>query len=97
MRTTYVTLALSAGVPVELVRRVTGHATVDIVLENYFRPDREQFKSALNLALPEVLTGGSHAQSPTPAEELRLLADKVAAGTASAGDRKRLRVVATMV
>ena len=97
LRTTYVTLALSAGVPVELVRRVTGHATVDIVLENYFRPDREQFKSALNLALPVVLTGGSHAQSPTPAEELRLLADKVAAGTASAGDRKRLRVVATMV
>jgi hypothetical protein len=98
LRTTYVTLALSAGVPVELVRRVTGHATVDIVLENYFRPDREQFKSALNQALPEVLTGANQAtQSPTPAEELRLLADKVAAGTATAVDRKRLWVVAGMV
>ena len=31
-------LALAAGVPVELVRRVTGHATVETVLKHYFRP-----------------------------------------------------------
>ncbi len=57
LRATWVTLALSAGVPVELVRRVTGHATVEVVLKHYFRPDREQFKAALTGALPEVLTG----------------------------------------
>jgi len=57
LRATWVTLALSAGVPVELVRRVTGHATVEVVLKHYFRPDREQFRAELTGALPEVLTG----------------------------------------
>ncbi len=57
LRATWVTLALSAGVPVELVRRVTGHATVEVVLKHYFRPDREQFRAALTGALPVVLTG----------------------------------------
>lgn len=57
LRTTFVTLALSAGVPVELVKRVTGHQTTAIVMEYYFRPDREQFRAALTGALPEVLTG----------------------------------------
>jgi integrase len=57
LRTTFVTLALSAGVPVELVKRVTGHQTTAIVMEHYFRPDREQFRAALVGALPEVLTG----------------------------------------
>ena len=41
-----------------VVRRVTGHATVDVVLKHYFRPDREQFRAALAGALPDVLTGG---------------------------------------
>lgn len=39
LRTSFVSLALSAGVPMELVRRVTGHATVDIVLKHYRRQD----------------------------------------------------------
>ncbi len=71
-------------------------ARVPSLQKHYLRPDREQFKTAFNQAMPEVLTGGT-AQSPTPAEELRLLADKVAAGTATAVDRKCLRVVAAMV
>jgi integrase len=97
LRTTYVTLALSAGVPVELVRRVTGHATVDIVLENYFRPDREQFKTALNLALPDVLTGDKSAAVPSSIKELQDLTAKVAGGTATEADRVRLRIVAAVV
>jgi len=94
LRTTYVTLALSAGVPVELVRRVTGHASVDIVLENYFRPDQEQFKSVLTWALPEVLTGD---KPPAPLKELQELTEKLAKGKATEADRNRLRVVAAMV
>ena len=49
---TWVTLALTAGVPMELVRRVTGHATADIVLKHYFRPGREEFRQALEAAMP---------------------------------------------
>jgi integrase len=96
LRTTFVTVALSAGVPMELVRRVTGHATVEVVLRYYFRPDREQFKAALAGALPDVLTGGQQGQLKA-ADELAALAGKVAAGTATEEDKERLRKLAAKV
>ncbi len=89
LRTTFVTLALSAGVSLEIVKRITGHRTAEIVMTHYFRPDREQFKDALAVALPGVLTGGKI--ELTPAEELHQLTGKMAAGTATASDRKRAR------
>jgi integrase len=88
LRTTFVTLALSAGVPIELVRRVTGHATVEVVLKHYFRPDREQFKAVLAAAMPDVLTGRS--VEMTPREEFAALSQKVAVGSATEEDKKRL-------
>jgi hypothetical protein len=97
LRATWVTLALAAGVPVELVRRVTGHATVEVVLKHYFRPDREQFKAALAGALPDVLTGGKPAKRLKPADELATLAGKLAAGTATDADKARLRKLAAKV
>jgi integrase len=57
-RTTWITMALTAGVPMELVRRVTGHSTVEVVLKHYFRPKREEFRHALESSLPKALTGG---------------------------------------
>ncbi len=95
LRSTFVTLALSAGVPMELVRRVTGHATVDVVLKHYFRPGREAFKEALLGAMPEVLTGKREA--PRPEDELASLAAKLAAGTASEAEKARLRELAAGV
>jgi integrase len=35
-RVTWITLALAAGVPLELVQRVTGHRTVEVVMKHYF-------------------------------------------------------------
>ena len=96
LRTTFITLALSAGVPIELVKRVTGHATVEVVLAHYFRPDREQFRAALTSAMPDVLTG-SKAKRLKPADELAALAGKIAAGTATEKDKKRLRMLAAKV
>jgi hypothetical protein len=89
-------MALSASVPMELVRRVTGHQTVEIVLRHYFRPDREQFRAALTEALPHVLTGGTSAKVK-PTDELVTLARRIAAGTASEADKKRLRVLVAKV
>ena len=57
-RVTWVTLALTAGVPLELVQKVTGHKTTDIVMKHYFQPGREAFRSALNKAMPNLLTNG---------------------------------------
>ena len=96
LRATFVTLALSAGVPVELVRRVTGHATVEVVLKHYFRPDREQFKSAFIGAMPKVLTGGKSTRSAM-ADELHALTGKLAEGTITEVERKRMRVLAAKV
>lgn len=87
---TWVTLALANGVPVELVRRVTGHATVEVVLEHYFRPDREQFKAALVDALPDVLTGGEMTKQLSPDDELVTLAAKVKAAGSATEEEKEL-------
>ena len=53
---TWVSLALTAGVALELVQKVTGHKTTDIVLKHYFQPGREAFREALNAAMPKLLT-----------------------------------------
>jgi len=68
-RVTWVTLALTAGVPLELVQKVTGHRTTDIVLKHYFQPGREDFRQALHSAMPKLLTNGHK----TVKEEMREL------------------------
>ena len=56
-RVTWVTLALTAGVPMELVQRVTGHRTVQVVEKHYFRPGAEDFRKALATKLPSLMAG----------------------------------------
>ena len=73
LRVTWVTLALTAGVPLELVQRVTGHKTTDIVLKHYFQPGREEFRQTLQSAMPKLLTNGQK----TPKQEMRELIDSV--------------------
>ncbi len=55
-RASWVTIALTANVPVDLVRKVTGHTTVEMVLTNYFQPGREDFRKTIMSAMPELLT-----------------------------------------
>jgi predicted RNase H-like HicB family nuclease len=78
-RVTWVTLALTAGVPLELVQKVTGHKTTEIVLKHYFQPGREAFRQALNAAMPGLLTNG---KTKTPAEQAAEIAAKSTAKTA---------------
>ena len=59
LRTTWVTLALAAGVPVELCKLVTGHQTVDVVMKHYFQPQAAHLRAVLGDKLPDVLTGGA--------------------------------------
>lgn len=66
-RVTWVTLALTAGVPLEIVQRVTGHQTTDIVLKHYFQPGREAFRATLQNAMPRLL---SQPQGKTLREEI---------------------------
>lgn len=59
LRTTWITVALSRGVPIETVKLISGHKTVDIVTTHYFHPDSDQVRAALQVALPKALTGGT--------------------------------------
>jgi len=43
----------------ELVTRVTGHQTVNVVLKHYFRPGREDFRQAIESAMPKLLMESS--------------------------------------
>jgi hypothetical protein len=62
-RVTWITLALAAGIPLEIVQRVTGHRTVDIVLKHYFRPDRQDFRQTIMDAMPDLLTAPAGGQA----------------------------------
>ena len=95
LRVTWVTLALSAGVPMEVARLVTGHKTVEVVLKHYFKPGREHLRSVLGNKLPDVLTGGKDEPMQLPVGEMTVeqLAAKVADKSASAEERKRLVVL----
>lgn len=55
---TWITLAVAAGVPLELVQRVTGHRTAAVVMKHYFRPRREDFRAVLLKAMPKMLADG---------------------------------------
>ena len=63
-RVTWVTLALSAGVPMEIVQKVTGHRTASIVMKHYFQPGREDFRKTLASKMPALLGGGPKAEPP---------------------------------
>jgi integrase len=72
-RTTWITLALAAGIPLEIVRRVTGHRTVEVVMENYFRPGRDHFRQILSANMPRALVGDGGAAKPSLAERLNMM------------------------
>jgi len=70
-RVTWVTLALTAGVPLEVVQRVTGHRTASIVMKHYFQPGREEFRRTLAGKMPALLVGGEAKPPSAKPEDLR--------------------------
>lgn len=76
-RVTWVTVALTAGVPLEIVQKVTGHRTTAIVLKHYFQPGREEFRRTLAGKLPSLL--GDRSAQPAAAFNLSELRAKLVA------------------
>jgi hypothetical protein len=89
---TWITLALAAGVPLELVQRVTGHRTVEVVMKHYFRPGREDFRAAILKAMPKMLADGNGRKSIK--DEILALLDRSSARTWKA-DAGRIRELVT--
>jgi hypothetical protein len=48
----------AVAVPLQVVQRVTGHRRVAVVMEHYFRPGREDFRTAIFRAMPDMLADG---------------------------------------
>jgi integrase len=78
-RVTWITLALAAGVPLELVQRVTGHRTVEVVMKHYFRPGREDFRTVILKAMPKMLADAGAQKSAK--EEMRAILRRTSART----------------
>jgi integrase len=81
LRTTFVTLALSAGIGVEILKALTGHATVEIVMRHYFKPKGSDFINELTKAMPKVLTAKKRVKAaqlipPKVTEVLRFIKKK---------------------
>lgn len=86
----------------EVARLVTGHKTVEVVLKHYFKPGREHLRAVLGDKLPDVLTGGKEEPKRLPVggvaveesavggDAVKELAAKVAAGSATDEERRRL-------
>ncbi|MDA3926048.1 MAG: hypothetical protein PF904_15225 [Kiritimatiellae bacterium] len=60
LRTTFVTLALSGKhpMPVEKVIALTGHRLVETAMKFYFKPRGTDYRSDLEMAMPQMLTEG---------------------------------------
>ncbi len=56
-RTTFCTLALANGVPMEILRKITGHRTAEIVLKHYDRRGRDAMRKAIGDAMPKAIAG----------------------------------------
>lgn len=91
-RVTWVTVALTAGVPLELVQKVTGHKTTEIVLKHYFQPGREDFRRALQAAMPKLLTDGHK----TPKDQMLEIIDRTTAKTWQKNIRRLRELVAAL-
>jgi hypothetical protein len=56
-------------------QKVTENKTTDIVLKHYFQPGREDFRQALQSAMPRLLTNGQK----SPKDEMKEVLEKLTA------------------
>ncbi len=92
-RVTWITLALAAGVPLELVQRVTGHRTTEVVMKHYFRPGREDFRAAIFKAMPKMLAAGGEESAK---EEMRAILERMTPRTCKQDKAQLLDLLACL-
>jgi hypothetical protein len=81
----------------ELVQRVTGHRTVAVVLKHYFRPGREDFRQALNTAMPQFLVKEQEVTGArSPKEEIRRIVERVTPRTWKQDKTRILKLLGTL-
>lgn len=86
-------ITLVAGVPLELVQRVTGHRTAEVVMKHYFRPGREDFRAAIFKAMPQMLADGGQRSVK---EDMRRILERPTPRTCKRDRGKLLEILATI-
>ena len=76
--------------PLELVQRVTGHRTVEVVMKHYFRPGREDFRQAILKAMPKMLADGGQRSAK---DEMREILERMTARTWKRDRAQALRLL----
>jgi integrase len=56
LKTSFVTLALNAGISMEIVQKVVGNTVVEVVRKHYFRPSKESIRAEFQAKFPEFLS-----------------------------------------
>lgn len=73
-KTTFITLALNSGIPVEMVRKVVGNSALEVVLDTYYQPAKQAIKDQFNSKLAAVMSGKKRESRDDPvASALRIL------------------------
>lgn len=85
LRTTWITDRLSEGIPIEAVKRTSGHRTTDVVTEHYYKPGDQQHL--------RTLAGSGVAVPSRDARMLEILRGMTA--DTWKRDRKQLEVILT--
>ena len=61
LKTTWVTLALMNGIPIEVVKHITGNQVTEVVLEHYFNPNLQAMRDLVKERMPGLFTEGAAA------------------------------------
>ncbi|MBK8858998.1 MAG: tyrosine-type recombinase/integrase [Opitutaceae bacterium] len=61
-RGTWITIALNMGVVPEIVRKITGHTAMEVVLAHYYKPAREDIRRELMKKMPAFFNIGQPAE-----------------------------------
>ena len=93
LRTTWITEALTNGVPIAMVKLISGHRTTEVVLEFYHHPDQKQVRDTLQAAMPTIFPMKKSIIEPSkasPHDEMRNIIDKMTVKTLK---RDKLRLL----
>ncbi len=88
-RVSFVTRALTGGMPEELVRRVTGHTAIEVVRRHYFKPGREEFRREFEKAMPQLAMNGAQSRD----DQLREIVEGL---TPKSATRDKARLLAIL-
>jgi integrase len=94
LRTSFITTAIIGGIPVEIVKAITGHKLTETVIEHYLKPKGSIYHERFMKAMPESLTGRNPETRALPAaSEDRLEEIAATLNSLTAEDRAKLETM----